>query len=117
MKRLTLAGLLVLFGVSLASAHDVPGNPDRYTSFGLDYMQNEEYGVQSITPVVLPDGSIGGQYNFAGYKVRTLTADLRIPCLDILTVDVHGAPQLADVQGTRMQGFAVGVGVRFYLHD
>ena len=101
---------------SFGPARDIPNNPDRYISYGIDFTRTIERGVLSTYPVMRDDGTTIKHYDFIGYSHSELNLDLRVPCNNYLTVTVHGAPQWSDIPGAKVDGYSLGAGLRVYIH-
>lgn len=108
--------LMLIAFVSLTSAvhaYDVPGNPDRKMSIGLNYDRENLNSEYSFMAAKISDFTKVGSNSFM--------ADIRVPISSIFTFSVRGGyvsstNELFTSEKVEYSGYDIGVGVRFFIN-
>jgi hypothetical protein len=111
MKTIAMIAFMVLCAGSL-KAYEIPENPDRKISFGLNYDRT----------------SMNSEYTFGSFKVSDFTKltqdqfilDARIPLSSIFTLGLRGGylstkNDIFTGEKTTATGYDIGFGLRFYI--
>jgi hypothetical protein len=118
MNRIALAFALILLSTVTAFAAGYEGNPDRYTSFGLDLILGGATGTYTQTASGLSQSLTGSS--------AALILDGRIPTSDNLTLNLgvafSGSETKADANNVfiatdqKASSFQLSAGFRYYMH-
>lgn len=118
---------LVAMVPGLVSAWEVPGNPDRFPSFGVSFNNMELDGTRYETD--LPNSIGRTQSGPVSFNTYLVGADFRIPINRSMTLSLNYDHVETDSyynrmgsgieifnETKRMSGFKYGMGVRFYFN-
>lgn len=112
----TWIAVFCLFVAPLAHA-DFQKNPDKTLSIGLDFtasrLNNAFPGLQLYDPARGQNLVIPAQQSVTDHFV---TADVRFPVSESVTIDTHGGSWTRQAFGGTGNGYTVGAGVRYYFH-